>query len=418
VPRNSRLAALAACAVASACDAAASGLLSPDASSAVVGEAGALADGGGRVPPPADGATSDAGAPALDAGDATPYPSIDAAPASRTVAAWEQLFLGVWDTEWPAYEADSKSTDSFDFYNGTYYLDGLVSMIEATGKQTYADRAFVMVANMVASARPSNQLGGRAFGDDFLGWTSSKNGSNAEEVPLYESYMWRHVTALLRAVHDQPSLLAAKRADYDAALAFTEKNMFDKWVSRGVDAYVYRSRTHMASHWARIALDLTRLTSDAARATRAQGIVDAIDHGGMANNGGASLRSQLRPGPTDPRASFWSDVWGQTARPGQDVAHGNAVIGYAVEANRLGYAWTRDDMLALTATLNVVWHGAGSYGDFVDGTGSGTGWFSDGWDKLGRFDGAVQARLEAHGVGIDAQFYGAGAANAAALGLR
>jgi hypothetical protein len=39
----------------------------------------------------------------------------------------------------------------------------------------------------------------------------------------------------------------------------------------------------------------------------------------------------------------------------------------------------------------------------VDGTGSDNGWFSDGYVKLGRYDPAVQRRLESHLV-VNEQF--------------
>lgn len=47
------------------------------------------------------------------------------------------------------------------------------------------------------------------------------------------------------------------RSQYEDLLRFTEVNIFDKWFSRGVRAYIYRDRTHMAAHWASIALDLS-----------------------------------------------------------------------------------------------------------------------------------------------------------------
>jgi hypothetical protein len=63
----------------------------------------------------------------------------------------------------------------------------------------------------------------------------------------------------------------------------------------------------------------------------------------------------------------------------------------------------------------VVWPTAGRGAEHVDGAGDGTGWFSDGFVKLGRYDAALQARLERHQP-ANGQFYAALALNAAILG--
>ena len=119
---------------------------------------------------------------------------------------------------------------------------------------------------------------------------------------------------------------------------------------------------------------------------------------------GASLRGQLRRHPAEPTAYFWSDVWGSARRPGQDVSHGNGLMAYLVEACDRGRTWTADDMAAFSALLTkVIWPGGRRYAEYVDGSGSDNGWFSDGFVKLGRFDAAVQRRLENHQV-VNLQF--------------
>jgi hypothetical protein len=56
-------------------------------------------------------------------------------------------------------------------------------------------------------------------------------------------------------------------------------------------------------------------------------------------------------------------------------------------------------MVAFSVLLTkVVWPGGTKYAAYVDGTGSDNGWFSDGFVKLGRYDAAVQQRLETHQV--------------------
>jgi hypothetical protein len=118
----------------------------------------------------------------------------------------------------------------------------------------------------------------------------------------------------------------------------------------------------------------------------------------------ASLRGQLRRNPKETTAYFWSDLWGSFRRPGQDVSHGNGVLAYVVEARDNGKEWTDTDMAAFSALLTrVIWPGGKVYRAYVDGTGSDNGWFSDGYVKLGRYDPAVQRRLESHLV-VNEQF--------------
>jgi hypothetical protein len=54
------------------------------------------------------------------------------------------------------------------------------------------------------------------------------------------------------------------------------------------------------------------------------------------------------------------------------------------------------------------------YRAYVDGSGTGTGWFADGFVKLGRYSAAVQQRLERHPV-VNGQFIANMALNAKIL---
>jgi hypothetical protein len=160
-------------------------------------------------------------------------------------------------------------------------------------------------------------------------------------------------------------------------------------------------------------MNLSLVTEDPARRTRYRQVVDNIDL--HLPDVHASLRGQMRRNPVEPTAYFWSDVWRSARRPGQDVSHGNGVMAYVVEACDRGWTWTTDDMAAFSALLTkVVWPGGRRYAAYVDGTGSDNGWFSDGFVKLGRFDAAVQRRLEDHQV-VNLQFAANMALNARIL---
>ncbi|WNG39982.1 hypothetical protein F0U61_44595 [Archangium violaceum] len=331
----------------------------------------------------------------------------------RSVADWEKLFANKWNSEHTSsFLPMSTSLDSWQFYNLAYGIDGNTAMYRATGKTQYLDRALLYVNNVVNNAKVSSSLPKSQFKDSYLGWASARSDTLGQEVPLFESYCWRYVTRLLRVIRETPELYnnATYRAQYDKLLAFSEKNMFEKWFKRGANSYIYRVNTHMASHWAYIAMDLSLMTTDATRKANYLAVFNNINKD--LPNYSSSLRQQMKTSPVLASAYFWSDKWGSTARPGQDVAHGNGVMAYIVEARDAKMEWTDADVRAFAATLNsVIWPSAGKYAEYVDGSGSGTGWFNDGLMKLGRYDTNLQKRLESHTVGNNTQFYGNGALN-------
>jgi hypothetical protein len=347
----------------------------------------------------------------LPAAPAAPRPEIKLKP----VAHWTSVFLQSWDYQYENSLPMSRSADSWDHYDLSYSVDSCIAMFRATGDKRYLDRALEFVENVAGSARPSSTLRSSQFRDGYRGWASSISGQGGDEVPLYESYFWRYGTALLVAMHDSPVVYRdpAYRGRYDRLLAFAETHIFQKWYARGAAESIYRERTHMAAHWALIGLHLSRVTADPARRKRYLEVAGNIDE--HLPGSGASLRGQMRRNPAEPTAYFWSDVWGSARRPGQDVSHGNGVMAYVVEARDHGRVWTGADMAAFSALLTkVIWPGGTTYRNFVDGTGADNGWFSDGFVKLGRYDAAVQLRLEQHQV-VNDQFAANMALNARIL---
>ncbi|KUL35311.1 hypothetical protein [Actinoplanes awajinensis] len=326
----------------------------------------------------------------------------------KPVSHWTGVFEQSWDYQSRTAQPMSRSRDSQDHYDLAYTLDANVAMFRATGTRRYLDRALAYTENVVAAAAPSSSLSGSTFHDRYRGWASSKSGQRGDEVPLYESYFWRYATQLLVAIRQSPQVYAnaGYRARYDQLLSFAEVDVFEKWYARGADESIYRERTHMAAHWALIALNLGRLTADSGRRTRYKQVLTTI---------GARIHNQMTRNPVEPTAYFWNDVWGSTRRPGQDVGHGNGVMAYVVEARDQGTTWTAKDITAFGALLTkVVWPGGTTYREFVDGTGSDNGWIADGFVKLGRYDPAVQHRLESYQV-VNDQFAANMALNAKIL---
>lgn len=355
---------------------------------------------------------------------ATSAPVPLAATPSRSVAGWESLFLQHWQSDHTRiYLPLSKSKDSWDYYSLVFGVDANTSMFRATGKTEYLDRALLYVENVVASARPSNSFATSEFHDSYLGWVSQRADVKGEEVPLFESFLWRYVTDLLWTIKTSPTVAGnpAYRSRYDRLLQFTEKNMWDKWYSRGASPYMYRVNTHLASHWAFIATQIAQLTADPIRRGQAQAVANNIAHK-MPAYGGASLRGQLRLGTDAPGAYFWSATW-NSLQDDEDVDHANGVIAYVVAAYGMKREWTSADIAAFTKTLtSVIWRPNGTYALNVGGSGKGDGTIFDGFMKLGRYDGALQRRLESFtGSILDnrggvSDFYAQGALNAKFLG--
>lgn len=330
---------------------------------------------------------------------------------------WQERFDADADILYQRSLDESESADSWDYYQLAYGIDAYTAMYQATGETRYLDTALELIDNMVEDARPSSSIGTSQYRDRYLGWTSERGDVRGEEVPLFESYNWRYVTRTLRVMRQTPAIYddPSYRAQYERLLDFTEVNIFEKWYARGADETIYRNRAHMAAHWAYIAVDLFRLTADEARRGRYQEVFGNIDRN--LPNYSSSLRDQLQITGSGPPAYFWSAVWGGSQRPRQDVSHGNGVIAYVVEAHELGSEWTETDMALFSATLTeLILRDGGTSAEYVDGTGDGRGGFADGFVKLGRFDPAVQIRLQEHGV-QNAHYYAGMALNATVLGV-
>jgi hypothetical protein len=343
----------------------------------------------------------------IRAGDAVVRLGVPGGPI-EPAAHWERLYLSRWDRQDAARnEQLSRSADSWAQYELAYGVDELTALYRATGNPEYASRALRYAENVVATARVSHAMPSSQYRDAYRGWLSERADSRGREVPLPESYLWRYVTALLRVIRQSP-LYAGQgfRGPYERLLTFAHTDVFDKWASRGAETNIYRSRTHMAAHWAQITANLAAIDPDPGQRARYRAVVTRID---------TALRGQLRANPAAPAAYFWDDEWGGDERPGQDVAHGNGVLAYLADAHETGRFWTATDLGRMCLLLaDVVIPDGGGSAAFVDGTGRGTGWLADGFVKLGRYDPAVQWRLARHRV-VNGQYLANLALNAKLL---
>lgn len=339
----------------------------------------------------------------------------------RTVAQWEQRFLGSWNSEHNSeYLGLSKAGDSWKLYNLGYAIDANVAMYRATGKTQYLDRALLYTNNVIGTAKKSSTIKTSQYKDSYMGWASYSHPDGKDggrEYPLYESYMWRYVTYMLRTMHDTPSVMqnASYKSQYDKILAFTEKNMFDKWNARSANDNIYRQNTHMASHWAYITMELAAVTTSSSKKTAYTKVYTNINK--KLPNYPGGLRTQMKTNPVNKNAYFFHPDWGSSKRPGSDVSHANGVLSYIVEAHDSNVEWTDSDIAKFNVMLKeVIWKSNGSSAEFLDGSGTDSGWINDGLMKLGRYDPAIQRKLENYNVGQNIQFNGNGALNAKFLG--
>jgi hypothetical protein len=389
--------------------------------------------------PPSAATTGSTGPRPTTARTATPPSGPPRHPELRPVSEWERLFLASWDKDnVDVYLPLSRSGNSWDYYNLAFGIDANTAMYRATGKLRYLDRSLAYVNNMIADAKVSSALRGSQWKDGYLGWPAWNHpydkSINGGEYPLLESFVWRYVTELLQVINDDPALRTnpAYKRQYDRILGFTERNVFDKWYNRddtrgggraGI-THVYRQNMHMAAHWAFICMNLSAITASATRKAQCRTVADNINYH-MPNFSGASLHGQLKLGTAAPGAYFWDENWNRSSRPGCDIPHANGIVAYVVEAHdRDVQGWTGADINALSRTLtDVIWRNYGtSYPMFLDGSGADGATIADGFMKLGRYDAAIQMKLEHYTGPISdnykavIQYYANGALNAKLLG--
>lgn len=314
-----------------------------------------------------------------------------AAPNVRTARQWESTFKADEPAAYRTLMSKAATADSSKIYESGYYWQGYVSMYGATGNPRYLSRMAATVNKWISVAKASSNLPG-SYGGGRRGWVNKNSAYAARnnEYPLLESYGWRFVARMLYHMKSEPSLAGT----YRRIRTFTENNIWRKWYERGT-GNLYRSNAHMASHWAVIGMHLTKTATSVSFRRQTRAVSHNIMHEGMPNYGGRSIKSQLRANPANSSAYFWNYNWGSYGRPGSDVNHGEAVVTAAVYAHNLGWkTWDRARMTRFKVLLGrVIWPNGGAGRGYVDGSGTGNGWI-DGYAVLGRFDPALQKRLQ------------------------
>ncbi len=350
----------------------------------------------------------------------------------RPVAEWQKLY----DAEWTVRDKTKclNLAESGDlkpqlgdykpkYYFLAYCIDGLVSIWRATGDNSYLDTTLAYIQHTVDDSKLDAK--------GYRRWKSIyESGKVVDEgVPLWESYYWRTVATLLRVMQKHPNLLAQKdyAKQHAALLKFSEHDIWDKWESDGLNN-LYRSRTHMASHWARLGMELHRLTGKKKYKT----VFDNISFGEMVGRP-SNLKAQFQANPKTKSAYTWSSHWGKPPENNvQDTSHAGAIISFVELAEEAGMYWKKSDVDALKSTLtDVVWPDAlgQNYYRNVDGTGGQYGpkpgnkidlvhGRAHEWLVLGRRDLKLQKRIEADYTGNHLKYFGTQAIGIAALNAK
>lgn len=295
----------------------------------------------------------------------------------------------------------SKSGNSYNFMKLRKTIGAINEMILATGDLYWINQQVRIINNLIQTAQTSSSIpGNQTFRDEFKSWVSLNPNKNFNrEVPLYESYSFLYITQFLYLIKqtDWFQQNDSNAVWWKNTLSFVEKNIWNKWYERSVRIYhnpyryFLRSRTHMGSHFAGIALYLHALTNNGTIKTQTDTLIQQYD---------TLLKRNLKPANG---GYLWNatydNVNGTFAAPAsspdiQDVSHGNHVVSYLTIACSMGdKTWTPDDMKRLGTTLKEIIYNNknGTFHDNVDGTDDPKrpGWgnfIADGWLKLVTYD--------------------------------
>jgi|GEM_PF-3006937 len=296
---------------------------------------------------------------------------------------WQNLFDSKWSSQnrQHALSLSKSKNKNQEYYNLGLYIDGLRNIWQATGDNKYLDTALSLINTTVDDAR--------SVGGGFLGWRAA----DGDTKPLWDSFYWRQVATLLRIMHQSPNLKSSSKYknQFNKLVAFSEKNIWDRYDNEGQSHNFYRSKTHMTSHWARIGLELYLITGK----NKYKQVFNNISYGSMIGYP-SNLRNQLFSNPKNSKAYAWDDEWG--VRKGsniQDVSHAGAIVGLIALAYDQGMYWKRSDINALLKTVDVVWTAPDVIKTNVDASGgNGSRGRLHEWFYMARYSQSLQNRIK------------------------
>ncbi len=308
---------------------------------------------------------------------------------------WKNLFDSIYYKHYGRYsykviyQQYSTSANSAKYYYLANGIDALNTMYQTSLDTTYLNEAIRFTKNVLKSAVVSNQIENSTFKDSYLGWPDINEPEkvNGQEIPLCESIFFKYVLKTLYIIKENKKLYATKEYQefYETTLNFIEENIWNKWYHRG-ESNLIRSRTHMASHWAFIAMYLEKLSENNTIKNQCSEIKEKLNQ---------KFKKQL---VVDYKNNcIWNQTWDDEVKKPivQDVNHGNHFVSYLVESTRLNDFFTTTDLMYIENTLlNIIWDSESCYlHDNIDGTDQGNKkdcfFVADGFMKMAEWNKAL-----------------------------
>ncbi|PUV22945.1 hypothetical protein [Sphingobacterium athyrii] len=268
----------------------------------------------------------------------------------------------------------ASSKDSWNLYILGPFINSVNNIYSITKDDYYLDCNLKLIKQLIQHTDPSNKFGKSQFKDQYLGWANHshpESGNDGKEYPLFESYCWRYVTEILLIINNDARLKRKYKNDYNLILNFTEKNIFEKWYSRGRD-HIYRSNLHMRSHWARICFDLYLIT----KKNKYKIVFDNFDDILLKRLGNVNRTKSVNTNLNSPNYLE------------QDLPHANALVGYMFHRERYNKKLNKVLRSFYTAFYDNSFH-KDHMSLYLQG-GSKTMNISDGFIMYGRFNKELQ----------------------------
>lgn len=274
-------------------------------------------------------------------------------------------------TQYSVLKGGGSSYRLMEFSRG---IGALLAMYDATESSQYIEEALDLSENIITKTKKGKNIANnpKIFRDDYRGWINNNPGykdhkrraPHRREIPLYESYLFRYLAKMAYMVENSTTIPTNSplRKRSGEIQNFIEVNGWEKWYKRGEKKskgcypYLFRSRTHMTSHWAIVALYLRELTNSPEKREQYSLFLSLYDK---------QLRGNFQL--TKDGAYIWNMTWDhpwpwQSACNKaseksiiQDVSHGNHVVTYLVEAYEMQHGgWTKKDMQRLANTVKYV----------------------------------------------------------------
>ncbi|PKA96786.1 PKD repeat protein [Flavobacteriaceae bacterium MAR_2009_75] len=337
---------------------------------------------------------------------AEPKPIPETPSTSADVRYWQNLFDSKWSSERSkAYSMANSRGKNQEYYYLGLYIDGLSSIWQATGDNSYLDTALDIVGITVDKAT--------SVGGGYLGWPAH----DGDEYALWDTHYWRVVATLLRIMHQSSNIKSSSKYknQLNDLLAFSEKHIWERYDSQH-SSKIYRSNTHMSSHWARIGMELYLIT----KKNKYKQVFENMSFGTMPGEP-SNFRNQIYPNPKNSSAYAWDKTWGRHGSDIQDTSHGGAIVSFWLLAFENGMYWNKSDMNALIKTVDIIWSDSNTdhIKRNIDGTGgNGSQGKIHEWLNLARYSQKLQNKIKAHYDKSHLNFFGPQAIGIAALNAK